>query len=268
MLLDDIHVVEKPRRHAPSSCSQNGTFESGATAWRLLGNHSHSEVIVDPDDPGNHVLRLVATGPTEHMHNHAETTLAGGRTIQRPRVRDHVPGEVGRGLAPVEHPAVLQPAGRDDAAGAAPTSGTPGTQNTAYAANVGPTYREFRHSPVVPAAGEAVSVSAIAEDPDGVSDVTLWYAVNGGTWTSLPMVAEAGGRFVATDSRPGGLERRAVLRRRRRRLGRAVDLPRRRPRLAGVVQGGGRPGGHQRAAQPPHHHDARRHRACCTRPRT
>ena len=38
-------------------------------------------MLVDPTDPNNHVLSLVATGVTEHMHNHAETTLADGANI-------------------------------------------------------------------------------------------------------------------------------------------------------------------------------------------
>ena len=48
-----------------------------AATWRIIGNHGGT-VIADPDDPENQVLRLVATGPTEHMHNHAETTLKYG----------------------------------------------------------------------------------------------------------------------------------------------------------------------------------------------
>ena len=198
VLLDDIHVVENPDGTAVELL-QNGTFESGTTAWRLLGNHSHGEVIVDPDNPGNHVLRLVATGPTEHMHNHAETTLAGGRTIVNGRVYEisfRAKWVSGSPLLNTrlyfnrlaETTRLAQPSG----------SGTPGTQNTAYVVNVGPTYCDFQHSPVVPAAGQTVSVSVTAEDPDGVSDMTLWYAVNGGTWVSLPMVAEGGGRFVGS----------------------------------------------------------------------
>lgn len=35
----------------------------------------------DPDNAANHVLNLVATGSTEHMHNHVETTLANNRAV-------------------------------------------------------------------------------------------------------------------------------------------------------------------------------------------
>src|SRR5438477_9567103 len=79
ILLDDISVIESPDT-APRELIQNGSFENGAAAWRIIGNH-RGEVIVDPEDPANHVLRLIATGPTEHMHNHAETTLASGASV-------------------------------------------------------------------------------------------------------------------------------------------------------------------------------------------
>jgi len=80
-LIDDLHVVESPGTASARELITNGTFESGAGGWRLLGTHDHSHVIVDPADPSNHVLDLVATDSTEHMHNHAETTLAGNYSI-------------------------------------------------------------------------------------------------------------------------------------------------------------------------------------------
>ena len=70
---------------APTELVTGGDFESGGAAFRLRGNHRHGEVVVDPGDAGNHVLRLVATGPTEHMHNHVETTLTAGHRITNGR---------------------------------------------------------------------------------------------------------------------------------------------------------------------------------------
>ena len=85
VLLDDISVTEEPRG-AARQLIQNGSFESQtAETWRLLGNHRHSHVVNDPDNPNNRVLHLKATGPTEHMHNHAETTLAQNRSIANGR---------------------------------------------------------------------------------------------------------------------------------------------------------------------------------------
>jgi hypothetical protein len=65
-------VIETPSTTL-TNLIQNGTFEAGTNKWRLIGNH-HGEAD-DPDQPGNKVLRLVATGSTEHMSNHGETTF-------------------------------------------------------------------------------------------------------------------------------------------------------------------------------------------------
>lgn len=59
-LLDNIEVIEDPDG-SRRSLLQNGSFNAGASAWRLLGNHSHSRVDPEPDAPGNLVLRLVAS---------------------------------------------------------------------------------------------------------------------------------------------------------------------------------------------------------------
>ena len=87
LLLDDIQVIRDPAGEAVNLI-QNGSFEADALNepaehWRIIGNHRKSEVIVDPDDPNNRVLRFVATGATEHMHNHGETTLKSGDEIER-----------------------------------------------------------------------------------------------------------------------------------------------------------------------------------------
>jgi len=79
VLLDDLSVIESPAG-TPVQLLQNGSFNLDARSWRILGNH-HGSVVDDPDQPGNTVLRLVATGSTDHMSNHAETTFANGRGV-------------------------------------------------------------------------------------------------------------------------------------------------------------------------------------------
>ena len=56
-------------------------------------------------------------------------------------------------------------------------AGTPGTQNSTYVANVGPTYENFIHGPAVPAASQPATVTVAAADPDGVASMTLYYSV-------------------------------------------------------------------------------------------
>ncbi|HAB17325.1 MAG TPA: hypothetical protein DCE44_12850, partial [Verrucomicrobiales bacterium] len=67
LLLDNVSVIEDPDG-AHTELIQNGSFTSGATYWRLLGNHSHSGVQDDPDRPGNAVLRVVATDARGYLH--------------------------------------------------------------------------------------------------------------------------------------------------------------------------------------------------------
>jgi hypothetical protein len=195
VLLDDIRVIQDPGA-TPVELIQNGSFEVDAVGtqaehWRLIGNHRHSQVVVDPDDPTNHVLRFVATSATEHMHNHAETTLKEGDAIAT--IRNGVEYEIsyrakwvtGSNLLntrlyfnrlPRTTP-IAQPAAH----------GTPGQRNSTFVDNLGPVYRGLQHSPVVPDANQPVTVSVDIRDTQSVANATLWYSVAGGAWTSVGM---------------------------------------------------------------------------------
>src|SRR5262249_11359363 len=83
-LIDDISVLESPTNN-PVQFIANGGFENGLTGWRAIGTHGASRVEVDPDNPGNHVLHIIATGPQEHMHNHIEGTYVSNKTITASR---------------------------------------------------------------------------------------------------------------------------------------------------------------------------------------
>jgi hypothetical protein len=142
VLLDDIMVIETPST-TPTNLIQNGTFETGTNAWRIIGNH-HGEVIDDPDQPGNKVLRLVANGSTEHMSNHGETTFVGNRDVVNGR--EYLISFRAKWISgsPQFHTRLLfQSAAEDDVARTPSLHGTPGARNTAFATNIGPTYYEF-----------------------------------------------------------------------------------------------------------------------------
>ncbi len=197
VLLDDISVIDTPTG-AATQLIANGNFESGLTGWRIIGDHKGS-VITDPANAGNHVLRLVATSSTEHMHNHAETTLAGGASI----INGHeyeisfrakwISGnnKLLTRLYFNRLPRVTQIA--------MPTlNGTPGAANSRYATNIGPTYTSFSHAPAIPAPNTPVPVSVVSNDPNGVTNVTLNWSANGGVWNQTSMVAQAAGNYLAT----------------------------------------------------------------------
>lgn len=208
ILLDDVSIIEDPSG-AARELIQNGTFDSDAVGehadkWRLIGNHRHSEVIVDPNDASNQVLRFVATGATEHMHNHGETTLKSGdefvdiRNGQEYKISFRAKWISGGNLfntrlyfnrlprtTPIQQP---------------DRHGTPGSANTAQQAgdNIGPTFENAKHLPTIPDPGEPVVVSINADDPQGIDSLKLWYSIESGAWTSVEMQATGGSGYRGT----------------------------------------------------------------------
>ncbi len=189
VLLDDLSVIESPDGLAVQLL-QNGTFESGAASWRILGNH-HGEVIADPDQPANRVLRLTASGPTEHMSNHAETTFKNNRDIANGlEYRVAFRAKWIRGSRQLHTRLYFNRLARTTRIESPLRQGTPGTPNSTRVANLGPTFRGLRHEPAVPAPGEPVVISVELEDPDGLGAASLHWRGDGGSWQNAAMLAD------------------------------------------------------------------------------
>jgi hypothetical protein len=194
VLIDDVSVVEDPDGEALQLVRDPG-FD-GAADWRTIGNHRRSARVPDPEAPADTVLRLVATGPTEHMHNHAETTLdqplRGVRTAVSMRARwvsgsNQLHSRLYFNRMPRTH-LLPQPA----------TAGTPGAPNSRAGA-LGPTLVGLRADRAVPAPGEEVTITVQAADPDGVSAVRLVWRLDGAdTFASTDMDEAAPGVYTAT----------------------------------------------------------------------
>jgi Lamin Tail Domain/CotH kinase protein len=196
VLIDDVSVIANPGTAGATQLIQNGLFQGDSIGaapqkWRIIGNH-HGTVVADPDNAANKVLDLRTTGPAEHEGNNAGTTFVGNTAIVNGvtyeisfRAR-WVGGSNQLNarfyLARVAHTFDLDVP--DDA-------GTPGTQNSTYSANLGPTYSDLIHGPILPAAGQAVTVSVRADDPDGIVSMTLFWSLDGGAWNSVAMPAGA-----------------------------------------------------------------------------
>ncbi len=205
-LIDDLRVVESPAG-TPVPLLQNGTFASGASAWRFLGTHRHSAVIPDPDKAANQVLHLVATGPTEHMHNHLETTLANSRAVVNGREYEvSFRAKWLAGNNQLNTRLYFNRVARTTVLAVPSGGGTPGARNSNYITNAGPTFSRFSHSPPVPAANHPVTVSVAVADPHGVTAVRVFWSANGGAWQDAAMVASAGGPSGGsyTGEIPGG----------------------------------------------------------------
>ncbi|MCH2129544.1 MAG: lamin tail domain-containing protein, partial [Pirellulaceae bacterium] len=193
-LLDDVSVIRDPSG-LNRQLIQNGSFEGdsvGGTAdkWRIIGTHNGT-VIVDPDDTNNQVAHVVATGLSGHMHNHAETTLKDGANFHT--IQNGVEYEISfrakwlTGSNQLNTRFYVNRVRTTHLLAVPQLNGTPGAQNSTFVANVGPTYRDFSHSALVPEVSENVTVTATAEDPDGVASMTLWFSVAEGPWQSAPM---------------------------------------------------------------------------------
>jgi hypothetical protein len=205
VLIDDLHVVEDPDG-AALELLQDGTFDAGAaTGWRFLGTHARSRVVPDPDGGGG-VLHLVATGATEHMHNHAETTLRDGR-----RITDGQTYEISYrarwlgGSEQLNTRLYFNRLARTTRLERPGPGGTPGAPNSALTDRLGPTFGHLGHQPVVPEADEPVTVRVEARAPEGVIAVTLYVAIDGGPFDPWPMdTLDAQHYSVALPGRPAG----------------------------------------------------------------
>jgi hypothetical protein len=203
ILLDDISVIEEPDS-TRAQLITNTDFNSSETDWRLIGNHRHSEVIDDPDAPGNKVLRLIATGPTGHMHDHLETTLASrvtnGREYQISFRAKWISGcnQLNTRLYFNRLPMI-------NVIDRPLTGGTPGASNSMAESNIGPSFLHVRHEPAVPEPGELTTIHATVSDPDGVSTLTVNYSVNDAAYQQATMTP-AGGDGDYRVSLPGQSE--------------------------------------------------------------
>jgi hypothetical protein len=199
ILIDDISVSQVSGGGG-GQLIVGGDFESDTGGWRFLGNHSDARVVTDPENPSNRALYLRATGATEHMHNHVETTLANGQSIsngRRYRISFKVKWLSGCNLLNTR--LYFNRLAKTTVLARPQILGTPGGANSSVSPNVGPGYQSFSHSPAVPKPGESVTVTTRVADPDGLGGLTLYYSPSGGTFVAVPMVpTDRDGGFAAT----------------------------------------------------------------------
>ena len=200
ILIDDIHVIEDPDGVA-RDLIQNSEFTGTFDRWRPVGNQ-HGRIVPDPEDPSNDVFHLRATGPEEHLQNRVETTLKSGNSfvaVSRGTEYEISFRAKWLGGSPqlntrlffnyLPRTTILsQPTG----------GGTPGTRNSTFETNIGPTYNDLQHLPVTPEPGEDIAVFVNAEDPNGVANLTIWYSVNEGPFVSTSMAPTASARYLGT----------------------------------------------------------------------
>jgi hypothetical protein len=133
------------------------------------------------------------------MNNHAETTLKRGSTVLGANGIDGTKqyqvsfrAKWLRGSNRLHSRLYFNRLARQTLLNMPTTGGTPGAVNGRRVPNVGPTFQALSHSPVVPAVGQAATVSVRVDDPDTVTSVDLFTSVNGAAFISTPMVESDG----------------------------------------------------------------------------
>lgn len=207
-LIDQIEVIEAGFNYVLT----NADFELGTIGWVFQGNHAGATVDAIGAFQGTRALHIRAPGRGDTGLNRIRTALrvdaAGGRTLAagdtvtiRAKVR-WLKGwpEVLLRL----RGSWLELGGRM----ALPSNlGTPGQANSRKVSNAGPAIYDILHSPAVPAANQAVVVTARFSDPDGFGSLNLRYRVDpNATATTVAMRDDgAGGDAVAGDGLYSGL---------------------------------------------------------------
>ncbi len=176
----------------------NSTFESGLGGWFAQGNHDDSGLESGEGFAGTRSLHVRAAGRGDTGANRIRTALTSALN----------PGQTATLRAKVRwltgNPEILLRLHGNwvEATTNMVTTralGTPGAPNSRARANAGPAISGVTHSPVLPSAGQAVTVVATVHDPDGLAAVLLEYRVDPSTnLTLVPMVNNGAGLFSAT----------------------------------------------------------------------
>ena len=172
-LVDDVEVYND----GGANRVPNGTFESGLGGWIIQGTHIDSALESGEGHGGDKSLRLRASGRGDNSANRAEIDFSSSVSMSVPiTIRAWVRWVAGcPGILLRLHGNWLEASGTMTVPA---NLGTPGQQNSRYAANVGPAISQVIHTPILPAADEPVVVTARLHDPDGVASAELKYRVD------------------------------------------------------------------------------------------
>ncbi len=192
-LVDEIEVIPD----GGSNLLINGGFENGTAGWLLQGTHDASSLEAG-GFMGASALHVRAAARGDLAGNRISGTLSvpldpGSTATIRARVKWL------RGTPEILlrlNGGVLEATGNILANTVIP--GSPGTVNSRQAGNAGPAIRNVGHFPVLPQAGQPVTVYANIADPDGLLLVLLRYRLDpSSTLTNVAMSYRGAGIYSA-----------------------------------------------------------------------
>lgn len=196
-MVDDVEVF----RSGGANLITNPGFESDMTGWVAQGSFNQSSIAAGGGFNGTKGLRVTSpvrgdTGANRIRYNINATALTAGNTVTlRAKVRWlkgwpefllRLRGNWLEAYGQMTLPTNL---------------GTPGQANSRARANIGPAIYEVAHTPILPAAGQAVVVTARVSDPDGNGTPQVRYRIDpNATFLTVNMNdGGTGGDAVAND---------------------------------------------------------------------
>jgi hypothetical protein len=195
-LLDDVQVLDANSNNLIA----NSSFETDASGWTAEGTEqtsgweasegyasAHSYHVRALDRGDNTVNRVRTPLTTSLAANSTATIRAKIRWLRgHPEVLFRLRGNWLEAVGSMTLPANL---------------GTPGLANSRLVTNAPPAVCEVAHAPVLPAASQAVVVTARANDPNGLASCVLKYRLDPATtYSTVTMVDDGtGGDAVAGD---------------------------------------------------------------------
>jgi hypothetical protein len=185
-LIDDVEVLTADGQNT----MRNGTFELGVADWTPSGTHAGMSWASSLGTSHSAGLRIEASGRGDTGANQIQTPLLPGLVHgQTATLRARIRWLRGH------HEVLARLRGNHlEALGTlavTPNPGTPGAANSRAVSNAGPILFDITQVPLLPAAGEAVQVTARITDPDGILNAQLRYRIDPGTeWTQIPMVPD------------------------------------------------------------------------------
>ncbi len=179
-VVDDIEVLVNG-----TNLINNANFDSDLSGWNRFGTHG-------PTFAQNGAMHLVATNEGD-LANLVETSLSApippGTPVTLRATCRWVSGNpdilLGLNGGYLEAPGKMP----------VPTSvGTPGAPNDG-AGNIGPIITEVTHSPLLPQAGEPITIRARITDPDDVLSARVRYRIDPNSSLSQVVMTNAGNGF-------------------------------------------------------------------------
>jgi len=194
-LLDNVEVIPD----GGTNLIANSGLERGANGWQWGGTHEATTVERGSGVNRSSALRIRASERGDTAANRIRARMNGGLTngmIATIRAQ-------ARWLRGTPDLLLRLHGNYLEAAGVMPLPrnlGTPGAPNSRAAANTGPAIAAVQHSPLLPVAGQDVTVIAEVEDPDRVAIVTLNYRIDPSTnaYVRVPMNYQGAGYYAGT----------------------------------------------------------------------